>query len=82
MQPALSAGKKEFLCDWLLENMARDLKGTSTKRSLCQNNKATTNLVPKSHSVTGNVRSGNHFSLGTKKRQCNLRSDWLISRGT
>ena len=49
----------------------------------------TINLVPRSHSVTGNVRSGKvrqytifRWPLKKRLRQCNLRSDWLISRGT
>ena len=47
------------------------------------------NLVPRSHSVTGNVRSGKvrqytlfHWLLKKRLRQCNLRSDLLISWGT
>ena len=47
------------------------------------------NLVPRSYSVTGNVRSGKirqytifHWPLKKRLRQCNVRSDWLISRGT
>ena len=47
------------------------------------------NLVPRSHSVTGNVRSGKvrqytifHWTLKKGSGQCNIRSDWLISRGT
>ena len=49
----------------------------------------TPNLVPRSHSVTGNVRSGKvrqytlfHWLLKKRLRQCNLRSDLLISWGT
>ena len=47
------------------------------------------NLVPRSHSVTGNVRSGKvrqytlfYWLLIKRLRQCNLRSDLLISWGT
>ena len=47
------------------------------------------NLVPRSHSVTGNVRSGKvrqytlfHWLLKKRLRQCNLRSDLLISWST
>ena len=47
------------------------------------------NLVPRSHFVTENVRSGKvrqytlfHWLLKKRLRQCNLRSDLLISWGT
>ena len=51
--------------------------------------RVTHNLVPRSHSVTGNVRSDKvrqytifHWLLKKRLQQRNLRSDWLISRGT
>ena len=54
-----------------------------------ERNEVGANLVPRSHSVTGNVRSGKvrqythfHWLLKKRLRQCNLRSDLLISWGT
>ena len=59
------------------------------KQLLFAEGKANTNLVPRSHSVNGNVRSGKvrqytlfHWLLKKRLRQCNLRSDLLISWDT